>query len=150
MLSWKRMIAPVAALALLVGLQQAQLRADNTAPAGKATVTVTVVDASGKAVSGATVGIYPKAAKRHKPAADATADAGATTQPAAKTKPEPIVSGETGADGTVALTAVPDGDFNVQAKLKGSGNGRAALTVADGKDATVSVTLKGRKAAAAN
>ncbi len=127
MLSWKRMIAPVAALALLVGLQQAQLRADNTAPAGKATVTVTVVDASGKAVSGATVGIYPTAAK-----------------------PEPIVSGETGADGTVALTAVPDGDFNVQAKLKGSGNGRAALTVADGKDATVSVTLKGRKAAAAN
>jgi hypothetical protein len=108
---------------------------------------VTVVDAVGKAVSGATVGIYPKAAKQHKAAAT---DAGATTQPTAKVRPEALVTGETGADGTVALTAVPDGDFNVQARVKGVSNGRAALTVADGKDATVSVTLKPKKTAAGN
>ena len=143
MLLWKRLIAPVAGLALLVGLQQAQLRADAAAPAGKATVTVTVVDAAGKAVSGATVGIYPKAAKKH--------NAGAATQPAGgKSKPEAIVSGETGADGTVALSSVPDGEYNVQAKLKGAGNGKSPVTVADGKDTTVSVTLKSKKAAAGN
>jgi hypothetical protein len=146
MLSWKRLIAPVAGLALLVGLQQAQLRADDTTatPAAKATVTVTVVDASGNKVSGATVGIYPKPAKKHK------ADAGATTQPTddtKKAKPEAIVSGETGADGTVALANVPNGDFVAMAKLKGTGNGRAPVTVSGGADTTVTVTLKAKKAA---
>ncbi len=131
-------------MALLVGLQQAKVWADNTAPAGKATVTVTVVDADGKAVSGAKVAIYPKQNKHQKVS---PANAGPSTQPTAdgkKSKPEPIAEGESGADGTIALTGVPDGDYNVQARLKGAGGGRAAVVVADGKDATVSVTLKAK------
>lgn len=146
MLRWTKWITPAMGLALLIGFHQAQLRADDTAaPAGKATVTVTVVDAAGKPVSGATVGIYPKAAKKHKTAAGG----GATTQPADGAKParpQPITSGQTGADGTVALDKIPDGDFVVRARVKGVGNGNAPVTIADDKDASVSVTLKPRAA----
>jgi hypothetical protein len=143
MLRWTKWITPAMGLALLIGFHQAQLRADDAAaPVGKATVTVTVVDAAGKAVSGATVGIYPKGAKKQK-----TDGGGATTQPADGAKParpQPLTSGETGADGTVALEKIPDGNFVVRARVKGVGNGNAPVTIADDKDASVSVTLKPR------
>ncbi len=149
MLRWKTLIAPVAALALVVAFNQTQLRADDAAtPTGKATVTVTVVDSAGKPVAGATVSIFPSKAKGKKKGG-ATPDAGATSQPtdgAKPARPTPLVTGETGADGTVALAKVPDGDFRVTARLKGSGNGQATVTVADDKDQTVSVTLKPRAA----
>jgi len=143
MLKWKNLIAPVAALALVIGFHQAQLRADDTpAPAkGKAKVTVTVVDSSGKAVEGATIGIYPKPAKKHK--------AAATSQPADATpapKPTPMATGETAADGTFALTEIPNGDFIVRARLKGTGNGNVTVTVADDKDQTITITLKPKAA----
>jgi 5-hydroxyisourate hydrolase-like protein (transthyretin family) len=144
MLRWTKLIAPVAGLALLIGFHQAQLRADDAVKptTAKATVTVTVVDSSGKPVAGATVGIYPKAAKKQK--------AAATSQPADGTdkpaRPQPLVSGETAADGTFALTPIPNGDFTVRARLKGSGNGNAVVTIADDKDEAVSVTLKPRAA----
>ena len=144
MLRWTKLIAPVASLALLIGFHQAQLRADDTAaPAGKATVTVTVVDSAGKPVAGATVGIYAKPAKKQKGAATSQPTDGSA---AAKPKAVALVSGETGADGTVALANVPNGDFNVRARLKGSGNGTAPVTIADDKDGAVSVTLKARAA----
>ncbi len=140
MLRWTKLIAPMAALTLLIGFHQATLRADDTAPAGKATVTVTVVDSAGKAVAGATVGIMPgKAKKHHKAAAD-----NATTEQAAAGKPKPFVTGVTGADGTVALANVPDGTFTVRAHLKGTGTGTEMVTVADDKDQTVTVTLKAK------
>lgn len=138
MLRWKNLIAPVAALALVIGFHQAQLRADDAAK-GKATVTVTVVDADGKAVAGATVSIIPKAPKKQKGAA--------TSQPADGTaaKPTPLATGETAADGTFALTAIPNGDFTVRARLKSAKtSGNVAVTVTDDKDQAVSITLKPR------
>ena len=145
MLRWTKWLTPAMGLALLIGFHQAQSRADDpAAPVGKATVTVSVVDATGKAVSGATVGIYPKGVRKQK-----TDGGGATTQPADGAKParpQPITSGETGADGTVALAKIPDGDFVVRAYVKGVGNGRAPVTISDDKDASVSVTLKPRAA----
>jgi hypothetical protein len=145
MLRWTKWVAPMAALVLMAGLQAGQTRAadDAAAPAGKATVTVTVVDASGKAVVGATVSLMPPPAKRAK---------GATTQPdagtGARARPTPLETGTTGADGTFALTKVPNGDFVVTARLKGSGNGRSKVTIADDKDEAVSITLKPRGGAA--
>jgi hypothetical protein len=139
MLRWKNLIAPVAALALVIGFHQTQLRADDAAaPAkGKAKVTITVVDSSGKVVEGAKVSIFPKMSKKQR--------AAATSQPTdgtAAAKPTPMSSGETAADGTFAMTEIPNGDFTVRARLKGSGNGNAVVTVADDKDETVTITLK--------
>jgi Carboxypeptidase regulatory-like domain len=141
MLRWTKWVAPMAALVLMAGIQTAQTRADDAAtPTGKATVTVTVVDGSGKAVAGATVSISLAAPKK---------TAAPTSQPTdgtAKPRPTPIETGTTGTDGTFALTKIPDGDFTVSARLKGAGNGRAKVTIADDKDEAVSVTLKARAA----
>jgi len=144
MLRWTKLIAPAASLALLIGFHQAQLRADDAAATGTATVTVTVVDSTGKPVSGVKVGIYAAAPKKHKTAA---ADGGATTQPTDGTKPKvtALVTGETAADGTVALAKVPNGDYSVRANLKGAGRGTAKVTIADDKDQAVSVTLAAPK-----
>jgi hypothetical protein len=102
-----------------------------------------VVDAAGKPVAGATVGISVAPAKK----------TAATSQPdgAAKgTRPTPIESGVSGADGTFVLDKMADGDFVVSARLKGTGNGREKVTIADGKDQTVTVTLKAPKPKATN
>lgn len=149
MLRWTKWVAPMAALVLMAGLQVADTRAADDAagvPAGKATITVTVVDSAGKAVSGATVSLLPAPAKKAK-------TKGATTQPdgaaPARTRPTPLATGTTGADGTFAFTKIADGDFAVSARLKGSGNGRGKVTIADDKDEAVSITLKPRAAAGA-
>ncbi len=166
MLRWTKWIAPVAAMALMVGLQTAQTRADDAAtpPAltGKATITVTVVDSDGKPVSGATVSLLPARARRQKGGGGGAGGApgggggggNATTQPdgappAPRGRPTPLETGTTGADGTFALTNVPNGTFQVTARLKGTGAGQAKVTVADDKDQPLSVTLKARKAKAA-
>ena len=112
-------------------------------PAGKAKLTVKVVDNDGKAVDGATVDLTVPAARKRKAAAAApttapTADA-APVKPA---KPTPLQSTTTDADGGATLTAVPDGSYVVAARLKGSGNGREKVTVADGKDQSITVTIK--------
>jgi hypothetical protein len=149
MLRWTKWVAPVAVLVMMSGIKTAQSKADDTAPTtppaltGKATITVTVLDPDGKPVADAKVSLLPPRARHHK-AATTEPDA---TPPTPKKQP-PLQSGITGADGTFALTNVPNGDFIVQARLKGTGNGTAKVTVADDKDQTVSVTLKARKKAA--
>jgi len=146
MLRVKKMIAPVTAIALMLGLCLGKSRADDaTAPAttGKATLKVTVVDSDGKVVPGATVAISvaPPRGKKTVP----------TTQPnAARPKPEILQTAKTADDGTVSLEKVANGEFVVTARLKGSGNGRATVSIADGKDQTVSITLKVRAKKAAN
>ena len=149
MFRMQKMIAPVTAIALLLGLGLAHSRADDMVPpttppaTGKATIKVTVVDSDGKAVSGATVSIFvaPPKGKKTVP----------TTQPdGAKPKPVALQTGKTADDGTVSLEKLGDGDFVVNARLKSAGTGRATVTVADGKDQTVSITLKVRAKKAAN
>ena len=130
----------MAALVLMAGFQASQVRADDAATPtadGKATVTVTVVDSDGKPVPSASVSIIPAPAKHKKSAPTSQPDASAP-----KAKPTPLETGTTSADGTFALTKIPDGDFVVMARVKGAGMGRAKVTIADDKDTAVSVTLK--------
>jgi hypothetical protein len=143
MLRWTKWVTPMAALVLMAGFQAGQARAEDPATPtanGKATVTVTVVDADGKPVPDATVGI--SAAPQKKPKGDTTQPV--TDQPRAR--PTPLVTGTTGADGTCALAKVPDGEYTVMARSKTAGVGRSKVTIADDKDEAVSLTLKPRKA----
>ncbi len=143
MLRWTKWIAPVAGLVLMLGFQQAQTRADDApaTPVGKATITVTVVDSTGKPVSGATVSLFAAPGKKAKSAAATSQPADPGARPA---RPVALQTSTTGADGTATLTKVPDGAYSVGARLKGQGNGREKVIIADDKDATVTVTLKAR------
>jgi hypothetical protein len=81
-------IALIAAMALFIGLQMTAARAQDaatTAPAGKATVSVTVLDSDSNPVAGAKVTLMPPRAKKKKAAADAGA-ADPTPAPARRRK----------------------------------------------------------------
>lgn len=141
MYRWMKWIAPAAAMALLIGFQAMSKAQDapTTAPAGKATVTVTVVDADNKPVADVKVTLMPpKAKKSKKSAADGNA---------APAKPAALATGTTDADGKVALAGIADGAYQIQARSKTAGTGKATVTVADGQDATASITMKAKAAA---
>jgi hypothetical protein len=134
-----KLIIPVAGLSLVLGMGVVS-RADDmtppatTMPAGKASIVVTVVDGDGKAVDGATVTYKISTGK--KGGAAKLADDPAVT-------PVPV---KTDADGKATLKDVPDGTYSVSARLKGTGNGKSKVVIADGKDATVTITLKPKAA----
>lgn len=148
-------IVPVTGMAVLLGLAAAVTRGADagptTAPAGKASLVVTAVDADGKPVVGAKVSLFASTGAKHKKAAALTADP-PTTAPAGgdgKPKLDPLATGTTDADGKATLTGLADGTYTVRGRLKSVGNGHADVTIADGKDAAVSLTLKvGKKKAA--
>jgi protocatechuate 3,4-dioxygenase beta subunit len=148
MYRWTKWIAPIAAVALLIGFQTTAARAQDaatTAPAGKATVSVTVLDSDGNPVSAAKVTMMPAKAKKKKAAAD-----GAAADPTPAPAPAPVAppaTGVTDADGKVSFPNIADGKYQVQVRSKTAGAGRATVTVADGQDQTASVTLKPRAAA---
>jgi hypothetical protein len=133
-----RLILPVAGLSLVLGLGVVS-RADDmtppatTMPSAKASIVVTVVDGDGKAVDGATVTYKVFAGKK---GTTKLADDPAVT-------PVPV---KTDADGKATLKDVPDGTYSVSAKLKGTGNGKSRVVIADGKNATVTITLKPKAA----
>ena len=170
----RKWIAPMASLALLAGLSVPAVRAadEPAKPAGKATISVKVVDADGKAVDGATVQLIDGAGRRAgrgnrggggantPPKPDANpmaadpkpADNGGGGGPGAggaRQRPAPLQSTTTDADGAATFKDVADGTYAVAARQKKGGNGRGTVTVAGGKDASVTVTLKARKAPAA-
>ena len=127
-------IATAAAAALLAGLPlvsltpaRAQDAAATSQPAGKATITVTVVDSDQKPVAKARVRLT----------AGKSAEGG---------KPAVIANGRTDDDGKATLSGIADGEYVVSANLKASGAGREKVTISNGADATVSITLKVRKA----
>jgi protocatechuate 3,4-dioxygenase beta subunit len=142
-------IASIAAVSLFVGLQMTAAHAQDaatTAPAGKATVSVTVLDSNSNPVSGAKVTLMPPKARKKKAAADAGAAADPTPAP---TPAGPTATGATDSDGKVSFPGIADGRYQVQVRSKTAGAGRANVTIADGQDQTVSVTLKPRAGAAA-
>jgi hypothetical protein len=143
MMKW---VAPVAGLALILGFNHLSKAADETpAPTGKATVNVTVVDKDGKGVENVRVRLMAAEKKTEAAAAEPKAAGDTPAEPPKKTKPKPVAEGTTDKDGKVALANVPDGDYTVNAALKGGGTGHATVKVEGGKDATVSVTLKEKK-----
>ncbi len=140
MLRLLKWVAPVAALALLAGFNQGQVRAADEAAAAKATVNVTVVDKDGKGVEGARVRLM---APPKKAADAATANAAGDTPAPKKGGGKAIAQGKTDKDGKVALSGVPDGEYVVNAGLKAQNlRGMEKVTVADGKDVSVTVTVK--------
>lgn len=141
MFAVKKWIVPVAALAMLAGFSP-MTRAQEAAPMGKATITVTVVDAEAKPVEGATVMLTTGPAKG--PKANAAGD---TPDPATgkHTRAKHVAEGKTDKDGKAVLPNIADGTYMVAARLKGAGAGRDKVTVTDGKDASVTVTLKAHK-----
>ena len=102
-----------------------------------------MVDADGKAVDGATVNLAVPAPRR-KAVVPATAPAG-DAPPAAKakrTRARPLQTATSDGDGAVTFKAVADGTYVLQARLKAAGNGHERVTIADGKDTAVTVTLQ--------
>jgi hypothetical protein len=161
-----RWTIPAAALALLAGLSAASAADPTTAPTGKALITVKVVDDGGKPVSGARVSLFLAPVKKAAPtaafgthvqpmAADDTMPPTTppTTPPsdsgtgggkgAKKARPKALQSAVTDADGQATFKDVADGTYTIRANLKGGGRGTQTVTIADGQDATVSITLKG-------
>ena len=148
MKSWMR-IAPVALVALVFAAAPAA-RAEEKA-AGKGTISGAVVDADGKAVAGAEVVVTKapeKQAKQNKKqkvgAQNGDVLALVADEPAAKEKkpkPEPVAKATTDADGKFAIKDLAAGDYVVTARLKGTGNGKQRVTVADGKPAEVKISL---------
>jgi hypothetical protein len=132
-----KFILPIAGLTLVLGFGLAS-RADDTTtppastqPVAKGTIVVTVVDADGKPVDGATVS-YKPFVKKVKGAPKTPVDPSATAA-------TPVV---TDTNGKATIPAVADGDFTVQVKMKKAGTGRSKVTVADGKETDVTITLK--------
>jgi hypothetical protein len=114
-------IAPLAGLALMLGLGQLSRAADE-APASKATVTVTVQDKEGKAVEGFRVDLYLPETDRKHPA-------------------HAVANGTSDASGKAVLANVPDGKYSVSASLVDHVGGAARVKVEGGKDVSVTVTL---------
>ncbi len=158
-----RWITSAAALALLAALAPGARAADDAPaapPAGKATISVKVVDGDGKAVDGAKVNLFAVVKKAQPTAATGTpakpmaedppmppatppatppADGGDKPK---RAKPKPLQMTTSDAEGAATFTAVADGTYTVRANLKGTGRGTEKVTVAGGKDVTVTVTLK--------
>ena len=141
-----------AAVALLVGFGTVESGRATAAPttmpaaAGKATLTIKVVDDKGHGVPDAKVDLMEApAGRRGKKAAAADADKpmpdGAKE---GKGKADALQSASTDGDGSATLRDVPNGSYLVRARVKKVGNGRERVTVSDDKDATVTITLKAK------
>ena len=98
-----------------------------------------VVDGEGKPVAGARVLVLhkedAKPGKKEKNLADG--------EKPKKAMKKSIAQGKTDDSGAFKLD-VPAGEYVVSANLKGTGMGKAEVTVADGATATVEITLKER------
>ena len=111
---WTKWVAPMAALVLMAGFAVVNARAADTATAnGKATVTVTVVDAAGQPVVGASIALQPAPAGKKGAGTQPGAAAGGGGKKGGGKGATAIANGTTGADGTYALQNIPDGNFVV-------------------------------------
>jgi hypothetical protein len=130
------------AMGLLAAFWQLPARAEDApapAPATeKGNVTVTVTDSAGAAVTGAKVQIM--APKMHKK--ENGAPAAAPRAEGDHKEPVPVAEGTTDDKGKVTLNDIPVGKYLVRAMLKGTGMGRAPVTIEAGKTAEVALTLK--------
>src|SRR5438093_666982 len=135
--------SPLLAFALLTALVCAKVRAEDKKDTG--TISGTVVDADGKAVSGAKVAVFHQtehkdAAKtEEKPKEKELAEGDKPAAP--KEKQTPVATGTSDDAGKFTLSDVPAGSYNVQARLKGKGTGREKVEVKAGETAEVKITL---------
>jgi protocatechuate 3,4-dioxygenase beta subunit len=146
----KSFLVPLIAFGLIMPL----VRADDKPASSTGTVAGKVVDADGKAVAGATVGVYPPAANAKKASGAAVISNSAsqlddTPAPAPKKKAAAaIATATTGDDGTYKIENVPAGDYSIRVR-SASGNGRTkdTVTVKAGETTTVpDIAVKPKKA----
>jgi hypothetical protein len=122
-------LAGIAVLALASALPV--LRAADAPAATTGTVSGTLVDADGKALT-----------------VTAKVSIAAPKEKGSKDKPKPIATVESDATGAYSFKDVPPGTYTVMAKAKGVGAGHttAPITVEAGKDTKVDpITLKPKK-----
>ena len=137
-----RRIISLGALAIALSLfaSSSAIRAEDApapapAPVAKGSVSGKVVDSTGAAVKGATVGIINPADMPAKPAKGANpaaaGDKPARTSPMDKSVVPTVTTAD---DGTYKLADVPAGKYIVLANLKGTGRGNVKVEVIAGQD----------------
>ena len=144
MLRIAKWAAPVVALGLLLTFA-ISARAEDKA---KGTVSGTVLDKDGKAVTGAKVRLYNADDRKHKDkeqAADADTNKNKTENPGTekpkKDKPAPVAEAATDSDGKFTMNDVPVGNYVAVARLKDKGTGNAKVEVKSGETASVEIKL---------
>jgi hypothetical protein len=157
MLRVMKWAVPMAAMALLWSLQPA--RAAEAESAGKGSITGTVVDSEGKAVSGAMVRLMkpfeggrkrPQAnrAAQHEQARELADEKPTKPQkperPARGERPKPVATATTDAEGKFTMNDVPEGEYMVAAMVRGQGRARQPVTIKVGEAVTVELKLEQR------
>jgi len=140
-----RWAAPVAALALMIGLTVTKVTAEE-AKEGKGTVSGKVVDKDGAAVADAKVRLmHPNAGGKKAAAETKAADPAEKPKAAAGEKPTPVAEATTDSEGKFTMPDVPAGSYRVMTNVKGKGKGAAKVEVKAGETATVELKLEEAK-----
>ena len=143
MLRIAKWTSPLLVVGLVMTLLCAKVRAEDKKDTG--TVTGTVVDGDGKAVSGAKIALFHQgehkdAAKtEEKPKEKELAEGDKPAAP--KEKSTPVATGTSDDSGKFTLNDVPAGSYRIQANLKGKGKGVEKVEVKAGETADVKITL---------
>jgi hypothetical protein len=137
--------APVAALALMIGLTVSKVTAEEVKE-GKGTVSGKVVDKDGAAVADAKVRLMNQAAgaKKADKAAGETKAADASEKPKGE-KPVPVAEATTDSEGKFTMPDVPAGSYRVMVNVKGKGRAGDKVEVKAGETATVELKLEDAK-----
>lgn len=155
----RKCIIPAVVAAGMLGVSNIPFaRAEDKPAAGaeakKGTITGTVVDKEGKAVSGAMVGVMKPGERRANRAGGNGAANQATEDPKpaqpepgrGNRRPEPLFKATTDADGKFTIKDVPAGDYAVVARVEGKGMARERVTVKGDDSVAVSLKLADRPA----
>ena len=145
MLRIAKWTSPLLAFGLVVALVCANVRAEDKKDTG--TVSGTVVDKDGKAVSGAKVSLFHqgdrgnKDTAKHEEKKEKELAEGDKPADKPKDKPQPVATATTDDAGKFTLSDVPAGAYKVQARLKGVGAGGEKVEVKSGETTEVKLTL---------
>jgi hypothetical protein len=143
MLRFVKWTSPLLAFGLVMALLCAKVRAEDKKDTG--TITGTVVDQDGKAVSGAKIAVFhwtehkDTAKTEEKPKEKELAEGDKPAAP--KEKQTPVATGTSDDSGKFTLSDVPAGTYRVVARVKGKGQGVEKAEVKAGETADVKLTL---------
>ncbi len=163
----RKCVIPAVVAAGLVGFATIPMaRAEDKPAAGaevkKGTITGTVLDKDGKAVSGAEVGVFKPmgrggAGGGNRPARGGNGAANQAEDPKPappadnggrgnRQRPEALFKATTDADGKFTIKDVPVGEYALMVRVEGKGMARERVTVKPDESATVSLKLADRPA----
>ena len=149
-------LSPVMSLALLMGVSGV-LHADDVPKTAVGTITGTVVDQDKKPAGNVTVNLWPAQPKKAAGPKTAIGDRtlgkkGNGEKPAKGDKPVAVATATTAGDGTFTMPNVPVGQYMIDAgsRKDATGYGKSNVTVAEGANATVTITMAPPKPKKAN